>query len=172
MVGNEWNMWAFKNKVVFLKGGILLLPPPHDCYTFLDTIYHVFLVCAVHHAGLCWRYWAHRFLWTQIRKMQVPHFPEADLTQGEAESRVGPRWPRVVAEKPLESEPETWLKVLALRLIRSLGIITELPLASAFSSVKWRDFTLISESPFSSNKNLVSSYNNQDSLENLPLRLD
>lgn len=43
---------------------------------------------------------------------------------------------RVVAEKTLESEPGTWLKVLALRLIRSLGNVTELLLASPFSSVK------------------------------------
>lgn len=43
---------------------------------------------------------------------------------------------RVVTEKLLESEPETWLKVLALRLIRSLGNVTELLLALPFSSVK------------------------------------
>lgn len=43
---------------------------------------------------------------------------------------------RVVAEKPLESDPGIWLKVLALRLIRSLGNVPELLLASPFSSVK------------------------------------
>lgn len=39
---------------------------------------------------------------------------------------------RVVAEKPLESDPGTWLKVLALRLwaMRSLGNVPELLLAS------------------------------------------
>lgn len=72
----------------------------------------------------------------KIQKIQVIPFPEADLAQGEMESRGGPRWPRAVAEKPLESEPEAWLKVLALRLIRFWGNIAKLPLASAFSFEK------------------------------------
>ena len=53
-------------------------------------------------------------------------------------------------EKPLESEPGIWLTVLALRLIRSLGNVTELLLASALSFVERRDWTGISESSFSS----------------------
>ena len=73
-------------------------------------------------------------------------------------------------EKPLESEPGIWLTVLALRLIRSLGNVTELLLASAFSFVERRNGTGISESSFSSKRNLISSYNNLDSSENLPLR--
>lgn len=110
------------------------------------------------------------FLGTQNPDNTSCPFPWGWSCTGDKESRGRPRWPRVVAEKPLESKPGTWPKVLAQRLIRSLGNVTECLLSSAFSSVKRRDCNEISESPFSSNGNLVSSCKNLNSSEILPVR--
>lgn len=73
---------------------------------------------------------------------------------------------RVVAEKPLESEPGTWLKVLVLRLIRSLGNVTGFTFL--ICKMKGLDCNLWESLQFKGK--LGHSYKNLDSSENLPLR--